>query len=89
MLKVKPQISKGDAVRLEIEQESSAVKTGTADSQLGATTTKSTMQTNVMIQDGEILILGGLIEGTSGNSASKVPLLGAVSYTHLTLPTKA
>ena len=35
MLKVKPQISKGNAVRLEIEQESSAVKTGTADSQLG------------------------------------------------------
>ena len=80
MLKVKPQISKGDAVRLEIEQESSAVKTGTADSQLGATTTKSTMQTNVMIQDGEILILGGLIEGTSGNSASKVPLLGDIPF---------
>jgi general secretion pathway protein D len=78
MLKVKPQISKGNAVRLEIEQESSAVKTGTADSQLGATTTKSTMQTNVMIQDGEILILGGLIEGTTGNSASKVPLLGDI-----------
>jgi len=80
MLKVKPQISKGDAVRLEIEQESSAVKTGTADSQLGATTTKSTMQTNVMIQDGEILILGGLSEGTSGNSASKVPLLGDIPF---------
>ena len=80
MLKVKPQISKGDAVRLEIEQESSAVKTGTADSQLGATTTKRTMQTNVMIQDGEILILGGLIEGTSGNSASKVPLLGDIPF---------
>ena len=80
MLKVKPQISKGDAVRLEIEQESSAVKTGTADSQLGATTTKSTMQTNVMIQDGEIFILGGLIEGTSGNSASKVPLLGDIPF---------
>lgn len=78
MLKVKPQISKGNAVRLEIEQESSAVKTGTADSQLGATTTKSTMQTNVMIQDGEIFVLGGLIEGTSGNSASKVPFLGDI-----------
>lgn len=58
MLKVKPQISKGNAVRLEIEQESSKVKAGSADSQFGATTTKSTMQTNVMIQDGELLILG-------------------------------
>ena len=78
MLKVKPQISKGNAVRLEIEQESSAVKTGTADSQLGATTTKSTIQTNVMIQDGELLVLGGLIEGTTGQSESKVPFLGDI-----------
>jgi general secretion pathway protein D len=78
MLKVKPQISKGNAVRLEIEQESSAVKTGTADSQLGATTTRSTIQTNVMIQDGELLVLGGLIEGTTGESESKVPFLGDI-----------
>ena len=78
MLTVKPQISKGNAVRLEIEQESSAVKTGTADSQLGATTTKSTIKTNVMIQDGELLVLGGLIEGTTGESASKVPFLGDI-----------
>ena len=78
MLKVKPQISKGDAVRLEIEQESSAVKSGTANSLLGATTTKSTSQTNVMIQDGELLVLGGLIEGTTGDSAEKVPLLGDI-----------
>ena len=78
MLKVKPQISKGNAVRLEIEQESSKVKAGSTDSQFGATTTKSTMQTNVMIQDGELLILGGLIEGQTDNSASKVPFLGDI-----------
>jgi general secretion pathway protein D len=78
MLKVKPQISKGNAVRLEIEQESSAVKTGTADSQLGATTTKSNIETNVMIQDGELLVLGGLIEGTTSGSESKVPFLGDI-----------
>ena len=78
MLKVKPQISKGNAVRLEIEQESSKVKAGSADSQFGATTTKSTMQTNVMIQDGELLILGGLIEGQTDNSATKVPILGDI-----------
>jgi general secretion pathway protein D len=65
-------------VRLEIEQESSAVKSGTANSLLGATTTKSTIQTNVMIQDGELLVLGGLIEGTTGDSAEKVPLLGDI-----------
>jgi len=75
MLKVKPQISKGNAVRLEIEQESSKVKSGEPGLQ---TTSKSTMQTNVMIQDGELLILGGLIEDQSDNTASKVPLLGDI-----------
>ena len=78
MLKVKPQISKGDMVRLTIEQESSAVKNGTANSQLGATTTKNTIATNVMIQDGELLILGGLIEGGADESDSKVPFLGDI-----------
>ena len=75
MLKVKPQISKGNAVRLEIEQESSKVKSGEPGLQ---TTSKSTMQTNVMIQNGELLILGGLIEDQSDNTASKVPLLGDI-----------
>ncbi len=75
MLKVKPQISKGNAVRLEIEQESSKVKSGEPGLQ---TTSKSTMQTNVMIQDGELLILGGLIEDQSDTTASKVPLLGDI-----------
>ena len=42
------------------------------------TTSKSTMQTNVMIQDGELLILGGLIEDQSDNTESKVPLLGDI-----------
>ena len=74
-LKVKPQISKGDSVRLEIEQESSKVKSGVPGLQ---TTSKSTMQTNVLIQDGEMLILGGLIEDQTGGSATKVPLLGDI-----------
>jgi general secretion pathway protein D len=36
------------------------------------------MKTNVMIQDGELLILGGLIEDKTGGSASRVPLLGDI-----------
>ena len=75
MLKVKPQISKGNGVRLEIEQESSKVKGGEPGLQ---TTSKSTMQTNVMIQDGELLVLGGLIEDQTTDNVSKVPLLGDI-----------
>jgi len=74
-LKVKPQISKGNSVRLEIEQESSKVKSGEPGLQ---TTSKSTMKTNVLIQDGELLILGGLIEDQTDGSATKVPLLGDI-----------
>jgi len=75
LLKVKPQISKGNAVRLEIEQESSKVEDGATGLQ---TTTKNTIKTNVMIEDGELLILGGLIEDTSTDGATKVPLLGDI-----------
>lgn len=76
LLKVKPQISKGNAVRLEIEQESSKVEAGGSPGL--QTTTKNTIKTNVMIEDGELLILGGLIEDTYTQSESKVPILGSV-----------
>ena len=76
LLKVKPQISKGNAVRLEIEQESSKVEAGGSPGL--QTTTKNTIKTNVMIENGELLILGGLIEDTYTQSESKVPLLGDI-----------
>ncbi|MAA54943.1 MAG: type II secretion system protein GspD [Porticoccaceae bacterium] len=76
ILKVKPQISKGDAVRLEIEQESSKVNEGGI---VGLqTTSKATMQTNVMVQDGELLVLGGLIEDSGADTSAKVPILGDI-----------
>lgn len=73
LLKVKPQISKGNAIRLEIEQESSKVKDGREGLQ---TTSKNTIKTNVMIEDGELLILGGLIEDSLSDTERKVPILG-------------
>ena len=75
-LKVKPQISKGDAVRLEIEQESSKVQAGGI---VGLqTTSKTTMQTNVMVQDGELLVLGGLIEDTGSDNVRQLPVIGDI-----------
>ena len=75
-LKVKPQISKGDAVRLEIEQESSKVQAGGI---VGLqTTSKTTMQTNVMVQDGELLVLGGLIEDTGSDNLRQLPVIGDI-----------
>ncbi len=76
ILKVKPQISKGDAVRLEIEQESSKVNEGGV---VGLqTTSKATMKTNVMVQDGELLVLGGLIEDAGSDASARLPILGDI-----------
>ena len=76
LLTVKPQISKGNAIRLEIEQESSKVLT--TDNNGQTTTSKNTIKTNVMIEDGELLVLGGLIEDNFKEGESKVPLLGDI-----------
>jgi general secretion pathway protein D len=73
---VKPQISKGNAIRLEIEQESSKVLT--TDNNGQTTTSKNTIKTNVMIEDGQLLVLGGLIEDNFKDAESKVPLLGDI-----------
>ena len=77
LLTVKPQISKGNAIRLEIEQESS--KVASIDPQTRqVTTSKNTIKTNVMIEDGQLLVLGGLIEDNFKDGETKVPLLGDV-----------
>ena len=76
-LKIKPQINEGDAMRLEIEQEVSSI----ADSVAGASdlvTNKRSIKTNVMVDDGQVVVLGGLIEEKLRESVQKVPLLGDI-----------
>jgi general secretion pathway protein D len=76
-LKIKPQINEGDAMRLDIEQEVSSI----ADSVAGASdivTNKRSIKTNVMVDDGQLVVLGGLIEEQVGESVQKVPLLGDI-----------
>ncbi|MDH3980487.1 MAG: type II secretion system secretin GspD [Gammaproteobacteria bacterium] len=76
-LKIKPQINEGDALRLDIEQEVSSI----APSVAGASdlvTKKRAIKTNVMVDDGQVVVLGGLIEETVGEDEQKVPLLGDI-----------
>lgn len=77
-LKVIPQINEGNAVRLEIEQESSSIATAVTSEAADVVTNKSTITTNVMINDGEVLILGGLMDGNIRDVETKVPLLGDI-----------
>jgi len=74
-LKIKPQINEGDALKLNIEQEVSSI----APSVAGASdiiTNKRSIKTSVMVGDGNVVVLGGLIQEQTGESVQKVPLLG-------------
>ncbi len=73
--KITPQINRGETVNLKIEQETSNVATSSV-SAADLITNKRRITTNVMVEDGQILVLGGLIEDNYRDSESKVPLLG-------------
>ncbi len=76
-LKVKPQINEGDAIRLEIEQEVSNIAESAA-SVSDVITNKRSIKTEVMVTDGQMIVLGGLIEDTFRDSVQKVPILGSI-----------
>ncbi len=77
-LRIKPQIGEGGAIRMQLYQEQSAVKNTTAagTSNAGPSTTKRSIEGTVTVDDGQILVLGGLIEDNFTTTQSKVPLLG-------------
>ncbi len=75
-LKVTPQINEGDTVQMVIEQETSSVIPGTEE--IGIATRKRSIKTTVLVDDGGILVLGGLIQDEVSDSESKVPLLGDI-----------
>ncbi|NOH80882.1 type II secretion system protein GspD [Vibrio sp. RE86] len=77
-LKVVPQINEGNSVQLQIEQEVSNVlgANGAVDVRFA----KRQLNTSVMIEDGQMIVLGGLIDERALESESKVPLLGDIPY---------
>ncbi len=80
-LRIKPQIGEGGTVRLQIFQESSDVITqATGTGNTGPTTSKRSIESNVIVDDGSILVLGGLIEDRFEDNNSKVPLLGDIPF---------
>ena len=74
-LQIKPQINQGDAISLEILQEISSLAPSTV-SAADIVTNKRSIQTTVIANDGDLIILGGLIDDNLQESAEKVPLLG-------------
>ena len=78
-LKVTPHINDGNVMRLEIEQEISKVLS-TSSTESDLTTTKRQLKTTVLIDDGETIVLGGLLQDDLDKSQSKVPLLGDIPF---------
>jgi general secretion pathway protein D len=77
ILKITPSINEGDAVLLKIEQEASSLAQGTSGA-VDLVTNKRTISTSVLIEDGGIIVLGGLIEDQLREGVTKVPLLGSI-----------
>ncbi|MGL6260641.1 type II secretion system secretin GspD [Vibrio sp. WXL210] len=77
-LKVVPQINEGNSVQMNIEQEVSNVlgANGAVDVRFA----KRQLNTSVMVEDGQMIVLGGLIDERALESESKVPLLGDIPF---------
>jgi len=76
-LKIKPQINEGNSIRLDVEQEVSSIA-ASATSASDIITNKRSIKTSAMIEDGQVLVLGGLMEDTFTDQISKTPILGDV-----------
>ncbi len=81
-LRIRPQVGEGGTVRMTLFQESSSLSSTTAPgtSNAGPSTDKRSIESTVMVDDGQILVLGGLIEDRYTDNKSKVPLLGDIPY---------
>ena len=78
LLKVRPQISEGGTIKMAIYHENSSVDTSTRALASGVTTNVRAIETNVLADDGQIVVLGGLIEDTEGDGEEKVRGLGDI-----------
>jgi general secretion pathway protein D len=76
-LKVTPHINEGNSVQLKIEQEDSSPGAKLTDS-ADISTNKRSIKTTVLIEDGGVIVLGGLMSDTVSESEDRVPGLGAI-----------
>ena len=77
-LRIRPQIGKNGAIRMTILQESSSVASTSSSS--GPTTNKRSIESTVVVNDGKIIVLGGLIENSYESEANQIPWLGQLPY---------
>ena len=76
-LTITPQINEGDSLLLEISQEISSIASSSAGA-VDLITNQRIVETTVIVDDGTIIVLGGLIEDTLRESNQQVPVLGSI-----------
>jgi general secretion pathway protein D len=81
-LRIRPQIGEGGTVRMQIFQEQSSLSTQVAPgtSNAGPSTDKRSIESTVVVDDGAILVLGGLVQDKYTDTNSKIPLLGDIPW---------
>ncbi len=77
ILKITPQINESGSVMMKIEQEASSLAQGTSGA-VDLITNKRTFNTRVLVDDGGVIVLGGLIEDNLREGENRVPFLGAI-----------
>ena len=78
-LRVKPQISENGTVKMQIFQEVSSIDTRSS-STAGLITNKRSIESSVLVDDGAIVVLGGLLQDDTSTSQEKVPGLGDIPF---------
>jgi general secretion pathway protein D len=79
-LRVRPQISENGTVKLLISQEVSSVQASSVNSASGIITNKRSFDSTVLVEDGGIVVLGGLLQDEYADNEEKVPLLGSLPF---------
>jgi len=78
MLRVRPQINENGTVKMSVYQEVSKIDASTLKDINGPTTSKRSIESNVLVEDGSIIVLGGLLQDDYAQSEDKVPLFGDI-----------
>jgi general secretion pathway protein D len=76
-LRVKPQISESGTVKMQIFQEVSSIDNKSSTTS-GLITNKRSIESSVLVEDGSIVVLGGLLQDDTSNSQEKVPGIGDI-----------
>ena len=79
-LRVKPQISENGTVKLTIFQEVSSVQASSINSATGLITNKRSIESSVLVDDGAIVVLGGLLQDEYSGNQERVPVAGDIPF---------